>query len=80
MPTKLHVHRLPVSTTDSELQRLFEGVGRVVNCDVVTDGTTRLSKAIGFVEMATEEEARRAIAQLHGIELGGRVIQVSAGS
>ena len=41
MTTLLHVHRLPVSTTDSELQRLFEGVGRVINCDVVTDGTTR---------------------------------------
>jgi hypothetical protein len=44
MTTKLHVHRLPVSTTDAELQRLFEGVGRVVNCDVVTDGTTRASR------------------------------------
>jgi RNA recognition motif-containing protein len=54
MATKLHVHHLPVSTTDSELQRLFEGSGRVINCDVVTDGTTRMSKAIGFVEMATE--------------------------
>jgi RNA recognition motif-containing protein len=80
MATMLHVHRLPSRITDSELQRLFEGMGRVTNCDVVTDGTPRTSKAIGFVEMATEEEARRAIAQLHGIELGGRVIQVSAGS
>ena len=80
MPTTLHVHRLPVSTTDSELQRLFEGVGRVINCDVVTDGTTRMSKAIGFVEMATEAEALRAIDQLNGKELSGRVIQVSKGA
>ena len=80
MSTKLHVHRLPSSTTDSELQRLFEEVGRVVNCDVVTDGTTRMSKAVGFVEMATEEEARSAIEQLNGKELVGRVIQVSAGA
>ncbi|MGA3261569.1 MAG: hypothetical protein ABSA12_16355 [Verrucomicrobiia bacterium] len=43
MTALLHVHRLPVSTTDAELQKLFEGVGRVVNCDVVTDGTTRAS-------------------------------------
>jgi RNA recognition motif-containing protein len=56
LTTKLHVHRLPVSTTDSELQRLFEGVGRVVNCDLVTDGTTRMSKAIGFVESARISE------------------------
>ena len=80
MTTLLHVHRLPVSTTDAELQKLFEGVGRVVNCDVVTDGTTRMSKAIGFVEMATEAEALRAIDQLNGKELSGRVIQVSKGA
>jgi RNA recognition motif-containing protein len=77
MKTLLHVHRLPISTTDAELQRLFEGAGRVINCDVVTDGTTRMSKAIGFVEMATKQEARRAIVQLNGKELVGRVIQVS---
>jgi cold-inducible RNA-binding protein len=80
MTTKLHVHRLPVSTTGAELQKLFEGAGQVVNCDVVTDGTTRYSKAIGFVEMATEQEARRAIEQLNGRELAGRVIHVSEGA
>jgi len=77
LTTKLHVHRLPVSTTNAELQRLFEGVRRVINCDVGTDGTTRMSKAIGFVEMATVQEVRRAIDQLNGKELAGRVIQVS---
>jgi len=80
MTALLHVHRLPVSTTDAELQKLFEGVGRVVNCDVVTDGTTRASRAIGFVEMAKEAEALRAIDQLNGKELSGRVIQVSKGA
>ncbi len=55
--TLLHVHRLSVDTTDSQLQQLFEGAGRVITCDVVTDGPTRISKVIGFVEMATEKEA-----------------------
>lgn len=76
MSTMLHVHRLPADTTDYDLQRLFEGVGRVVNCDVVTDGTTRVSRVIGFVEMETEEEARKAIDRLNGKELAGRVIQI----
>jgi len=80
MSKLLHVHRLPSSTTDSELQRLFEGFGHVVNCDVVTDGTTRYSKAIGFVEMGSEAEAQRAIDELNGKELSGRMIQVSKGS
>jgi hypothetical protein len=59
MTTKPHVHRLPVSATDSESQRLFEGAGRVINGDVVTDGTTHMSKASGFVEMATVQGQRR---------------------
>jgi RNA recognition motif-containing protein len=80
MSTMLHVHRLPLSTTDSELQRLFEGVGRVINCDVITNGSAHISKAIGFVQMASEEEARRAVDQLNGRELDGRVIRVSEGS
>ena len=79
MTRMLHVHRLPSSTTDFDLQRIFEKVGRVVNCDVVVNGTTRYSKAIGFVEMSTEAEAQRAIDQLNGKELDGRVIQVSEG-
>lgn len=77
MPKMLHVHRLPTCTTDADLQKLFEGVGRVINCDVVTDGSTRVSKVIGFVEMETEEEARKAIDQFNGKELAGRVIYVS---
>ena len=62
--TLLHVHRLPVSKTDAELQKLFEGVGRVVNCDVVTDGTTQMSKAIGFVEMAPVTGPRKACSKM----------------
>ena len=76
MTTKLHVQRLPVTTTDAELQSLFAGVGRVINCEVITDGPTRTSKAIILVEVATAQEVRRAIDQLNGKELDGRVIQV----
>jgi RNA recognition motif-containing protein len=79
MTRTLHVQRLPSSTTDFELQKIFEKVGCVVNCDVVADGTTRYSKAIGFVEMGTEAEARRAINRLNGKKLAGRVIRVSEG-
>lgn len=77
MTKLLHVHRLPSSTTEVELQKMFEGVGQVINCDIVVDGTTRFSKAIGFVEMGTEEEARKAIDHFNGKELSGRMIRVS---
>lgn len=59
------------------MQKLFEGVGRVISCDVVADGSTRSSKVIGFVEMETEEGTRRAVDQFNGKELAGRAIFVS---
>jgi len=77
MAKLLHVHRLPSCITDADLQKLFEGVGRVMNCDVITGGSTHNSKVMGFVEMETEEDARRAIDQLNGKELAGRTIFVS---
>jgi RNA recognition motif-containing protein len=43
----------------------------------MTDSDTRVSKAFALVEMSTEEEAKRAIDKLNGMELGGRVIFVS---
>jgi RNA recognition motif-containing protein len=46
---------------------------------VITDGSTRCTKVIGFVEMATEEEAQKAMERLNGKELDGRVIQVYGG-
>jgi RNA recognition motif-containing protein len=80
MPTKLYVDHLPFCVTDTALQSLFERVGHVINCDVVLNGTTRISKATAFVEMATEDDARRAIDQLDGKELDGRPIKVVAGT
>jgi RNA recognition motif-containing protein len=77
MCTTLYVQRLPITTTDAELQKAFEAVGRVLNCDVMTDGDTRISKAFALVEMSTEEEAKRAIDRLNGVDFGGRVIFVS---
>ena len=80
MRTTLYVQRLPIQTTDAELRRLFERVGRVLNCDVMADASTRISKAFAFVEMSTAEEAERAVDRLNGAELGGRVIFVSEAS
>jgi nucleolin len=79
MPKMLHVHRLPTCTTEADLQKLFEEVGRVVNCDVIPDGSPRASKVIGFVEMESEEGARKAVDQFNGKELAGRVIYVTEG-
>jgi len=44
---------------------------------VITDRFTGQSRGFAFVEMATSEEAQKAIAALHGTELGGRTLVVN---
>lgn len=74
---KLFVGSLPWSTTDEQLKELFETVGTVESANVVTERETGRSRGFGFVEMATEEEAKAAVEKLNGHELEGRTITVN---
>jgi RNA recognition motif-containing protein len=77
MGTKLYVGGLPYSTTEQELQELFAQHGSVTSAKVITDRYTGQSRGFGFVEMATGEEAQKAIAALNGTEMAGRPITVN---
>ncbi|MCA1964889.1 MAG: RNA-binding protein, partial [Prosthecobacter sp.] len=55
----------------------LNGVGSVRNAEVVVNSRTQRSKGFAFVTMATVEEARRAVAELHGKEFMGRPLQLS---
>lgn len=77
MSTKLYVGSLPYSTTDMELNDLFAQHGSVQSAKVITDRYTGRSRGFGFVEMATEEEAQKAITALNGSMLGGRTLVVN---
>jgi RNA recognition motif-containing protein len=48
----------------------------VASATVITDQMTGRSKGFGFVEMATAEEAPKAVSQLDGRDLDGRQIKV----
>jgi RNA recognition motif-containing protein len=74
---KLYVGNLSYSTTDADLQRLFEGSGTVESATIITDRDTGRSKGFGFVEMATREEGEAAIKALNGTEIGGRSLTVN---
>lgn len=77
MATKLFVGSLPYSTTDDDLADAFAVAGTVVSAKVIMDRETGRSKGFGFVEMSSEEEAKAAVDQLNGKELGGRSIVVN---
>jgi RNA recognition motif-containing protein len=77
MAKKLFVGGLSWGTTDDALRNAFAAVGTVESAVVVTDKFSGRSKGFGFVEMSTDDEAAKAVAELNGKELDGRVVTVS---
>ena len=77
MGKKLYVGNLSYELSDSALSKLFEPYGTVESAQIIMDRDTNRSKGFGFVEMNTDEEATKAIAQLNGHTLNNRQIQVS---
>ncbi|MBI2219496.1 MAG: RNA-binding protein [Candidatus Rokubacteria bacterium] len=76
MPQKLFIGGLSYNTTTEELRELFAQVGSVVSADIATDRFSGRSRGFGFVEMESDEDAQRAIAQLNGREVAGRRLSV----
>jgi RNA recognition motif-containing protein len=77
MGSKIYVGGLPYAVTEEQLNELFAPHGTVESVRVITDKFTGQSRGFGFVEMATEQEAKAAIAALNGTEFGGRTLTVN---
>jgi len=77
MAKKLYVGSLSYSTTEASLKEFFSGAGTVETATIIVDKMTNRSKGFGFVEMATEEDAQKAIEMFNGKELDGRAIVVN---
>jgi len=74
---RLYVGSLSYQTTEDELAELFGQIGQVLSATVITDRASGRSKGFGFVEMANDDEARKAIEQLNGTTLDNRTIIVN---
>jgi RNA recognition motif-containing protein len=77
MATKLFIGSLAWGTNDDSLKDFFSAAGTVVSANVIVDRDSNRSKGFGFVEMSSDEEAKKAIDELNGKELDGRAIVVS---
>jgi len=77
MAKKLYVGGLSYDTTDNSLRDAFAQAGTVESAAVITDKMTNRSRGFGFVEMATDEEAAKAIELWNGKELDGRRVTVN---
>jgi len=77
MSKRLFVGSLPYSTTGSQLEELFSKYGKVESVNVITDKYSGQGKGFAFVEMASDEEAQKAITALNNYNLDGRAIVVN---
>ena len=73
---KLYVGSLPYSWTTEQLEQLFTTYGRVTSAAIVTDQATRKSKGFGFVELDSDDAAKKAMTELNGKEIEGRLLAV----
>lgn len=77
MATRLYVGNLSFDTTEGDLQRYFEGAGRVVSCSIIVDKFSNKSRGFGFVEMSSQDEATKAVNEFNGKEFNGRMLTVN---
>lgn len=74
---RLYVGNLSYGTTDESLQAQFSKAGSVTSARVIKDKMSGRSKGFGFVEMASSEEAEKAISMFHGQDFDGRKVVVN---
>ena len=77
MGKKLYVGNIAFSVTEGNLTDWFSAFGTVESARLITDRDSGRSKGFGFVEMSTDEEAERAIADMNGKEMDGRALTVN---
>lgn len=77
MAKKLYVGNLSYNTHDEDLRETFSKFGEVLSATVIVDQATGRSKGFGFVEMAADEDAEKAISSLNGTSFMDRTITVN---
>ena len=77
MGRNIFVGNLAFSIGEAELKQLFEEKGAVDKVTVMRDTDTGRSRGFAFVEMASEEAAQKAIAELNGHSVDGRNLTVN---
>jgi len=77
MEKKLYVGNISFKATEEDIRELFARSGDVESVKIITDAHTGNPKGFGFVEMANEEGAKKAIDELNGTTFMERSITVA---
>ena len=75
--SRLFVGNLAYQTMDNDLQDLFSQAGVVNSVNIMMDKFTGKSRGFAFVEMASAEEANKAVEMFHNQDFQGRALTVN---
>lgn len=72
---KIYIGQLPQRAAREDIEAVFGRLGSVHGVVILTDRLSRKSKGMALVDMPKDDEARRAIGQLHGSSvLGSKIV------
>lgn len=74
---KLHIGNLPFSVSSEKLREIFSSFGEIEEAVVISDKFSGRSKGFGFVTIKDESAAYKAIEEMNGKEIEGRVLRVN---
>lgn len=77
MGKKLFVGNVPYNITEDRLKEVFSEAGDVESVAIITDKMTGRPRGFVFVEMTTDEAAKKAVEMLNGRDVDGREINVN---
>ena len=72
----IYVSNLSFNVQDEDLKEFFAEYGEVTSAKVIMDKMTNQSRGFGFVEMSDETASKKAITELDGATVEGRIIKV----
>jgi RNA recognition motif-containing protein len=73
----IYAGNLNYNLSEEELEKVFAEYGEVTSVKIIRDKYTDQSKGFGFIEMADDAEAQKAIDELNGTEVKGRELRVN---
>ena len=73
----IYVGNLDYKVNENDLESLFSQYGEVSSVKVIVDKYSGRSKGFGFVTMDNDEQANKAVGELHGMSYKSRDLVVN---
>ena len=74
---KIYVGNIPFNATEQDLRDLFSEYGEIESLKIIQDQFTNRSRGFGFVEMADDQAAKKAMETLNGKDFLGKNLTVN---